>query len=307
MGPGSGWTNCRQTELHLHQSRLLALEEEGRMDDHGTSRESFRRSWLTTTPEWAVAGGVSLAVGLAVQYFGLQGGWAGPTLIWLPLIWAGGRTLQWACHTWTVTPDRRLTVRQGILFPTRQVIRLCSVSQIAVDAPAPICWLDVGHISFEAADPQGQRRRFHWTWLHGYERLAEIIRAQGRLPIGEPTWWQTVREAAKQRMQAALRRVVRTLSRADLQDYGRFLAFCHHVLRAEQTGRWPPGAIRPTMVERWMAVLRQARMVVSASNERGWRVAGGIESLDDIRRRLGPHELRRAVQRSARLRWHWTT
>jgi hypothetical protein len=279
------------------------------MDDQTTSREVFRRSGLTTTPEWAVAGGVSLAVGLAAQHFGLQGSWEGPALMGLPLIWAGGRTLQWACHTWIVTADGHLAVRKGFLFRTRHVIHLCSVSQVEVEAPAPIHWLDIGHISFEATDPQGQRRRFHWTWMHGHERLAEIIRAQGRLPIGEPTWWQTAREAAKKRTQAAFRRMARTLSWADLQDYGRFLAFCHHVLRAEQTGRWPPGTIPPTMVERWMVVLRQARVVVSASNERGWRVSGGIDGLDDIRRRLGPHELQRAVQRSARfqLRWRWAT
>jgi hypothetical protein len=62
-------------------------------------------------------------------------------------------------------------------------------------------------------------------------------------------------------------------------------------------------------MECWMDVLRQVRVVVSASNDRGWRVAGGIDSLDDIRRRLGLHELQRAVKQSARfqLRWRWAT
>ena len=275
------------------------------MDDRATSREVFRRSWMTIMPEWAVAESVSLAVGLAAQHFGLQGSWEGSALAGLPLIWAGGRTLQWACHTWTVTPDGRLTERQGILFPTRQVIHLCSVSGVAIDAPAPVRWLDIGHISFEATDPQGQRRRFHWSWMHGHERLAEIIRARGQLPIGKPAWWQTAREVAKQGIRAAFRRVNRTLSQADLLDYGRFMAFCHQILRAERTGRWPPVRIPPAMVKHWIAVLQEARVVVSASNERGWRVAGGIDSLDDIRRRLGPRELQRAVQRSARFQLHW--
>jgi hypothetical protein len=144
--------------------------------------------------------------------------------------------------------------------------------------------------------------------MHGHDRLCEIIRARGRLSIGRPTWWQTTREAAKQRSGATLGRVVRTLSRPDLQDYGRFMAFCHHILRAEQSGRWSPGATPLDTVERWLAVLRQAHVVVSASNERGWRVARDIHGLHDIHRRLGPHELQRAVKQSTRfqLRWHWT-
>jgi hypothetical protein len=248
-----------------------------------------------------------LATGLAARHFGLLGGWEGFAFIGLPLIWATGRTLQWTRNTWTVTRDGCLTVRQGILFRTRQVFHLCSVSQVAVDAPAPLRWLDIGHIFFEAINPQGQRRRFRWTWMHSYERLAEILQARGRVRIGEPAWWQTAREAANQEIQASFRRAVRILSRADLQDYGRFMAFCHHVLRADLTGQWPPVRVPPAMVKRWMVVLQEARVVVSASNERGWRVSGGINGLDDIRRRLGPHELQRAVQRSARfqLNWRW--
>jgi len=270
------------------------------MDDHRTSRERFRRSWLTTTPEWAVAGSVSLAIGLAAQHFGLQGGWEGAALMGLPLIWAGGRTLQWLCHTWTLTADGCLTVRKGVLFPTYQVIHLCSVSQVTADAPSAIRWLDTGHICVEATDHHGLRRHFRWTWMHGHDRLCGIIRARGRLPIDGPTMSQTPRERATQRVGATLRGVVCAPSRADLQDYGRFVAFCHHILRAEESGRWSLGATPPATAERWMAVLRSARVLVDASNKRGWRVAGGIDCLDDICSRLGPDELQRAIQQSTR-------
>jgi hypothetical protein len=87
------------------------------------------------------------------------------------------------------------------------------------------------------------------------------------------------------------------------------MAFCHHVLRTEQGGQWPPSGFTKKTQHRWLALLRQVRVVVSASNARGWRLAGGIDRLEDIQRRLGPHELQRAVKRPARFRVHrrWAT
>lgn len=277
------------------------------MNDREELREVFRRSGLTTMPEWIVAGSVSLAVGLAAQHFGLSAGWEGTALMGLPLVWAGGRTLQWASQTWTVTADRRLVIRQGLLFPTRCLIHLCSVGQVTADAPLATRGLNIGHIAFEATDSEGQRRHFRWTWMKRHDRLCEIIEARGELPIGRRTWLQVARETAKQRLRTSLRRLARALRRADLQDYGRFMAFCHHVFRAEQGGQWPPATIPAAEVDRWLAVLQQARVVVSAPNDRGWRVAGGIDGLADIRRRLGPDELQRAIKQSNRfqLRWRW--
>ena len=126
------------------------------------------------------------------------------------------------------------------------------------------------------------------------------IRARGRLPTGRLSWWLIASDAVTRRVRDAYRGIVRAPGAAELQDYGRFMAFCHRVLRAEQGGRWPPPRISPATVERWLAVLQQVRVVASASNERGWRVVPGIEGLDDIRRRLGPPDLQRAVRRSVR-------
>lgn len=279
------------------------------MDDQGTRKEVFRRSWLTTLPEWTLAGTISLAIGLAAQHFGLQAGWEGATLMGLPILWAGGRTLQWACRTWTVTPDRRLTARQGVLLRTRQVIHLASVSQVRVDDPAPGGWLGAGHVSFEATDPLGRRRPFRWTWIRHHERLGEILQARGQAAVGRSARWQVAAGTAGRWLAGAARWAAARLRRVDLHDYGRFMAFCHHVLRAERGGQWPPRGMPRRAVRRWLAVLRRVRVVVRASNERGWRLAGGIESLEDIRRRLGPGELQRAVRWPARfgLQRRWAT
>jgi hypothetical protein len=266
------------------------------MDSQRTAREVFRCTWLTTMPEWVLAGGASLAVGLAAQLYGLQWGWDGLLLMGLPLAWAGGRTLQWACQTWIVSADGRLTIRKGILFAHRQTIRLASASEVEADALPGFRWLDIGQIAFEAEDGHGPRRTFRGTWMQSYDRLCEIVRARGHLVIGRQPWWQRLGDAAGQRMGVLLRRLARTVRRSELQDYGRFMAFCHHVLRAEQGGRWPPPGTSAALVECWIAVLQQVRVVVSAPDERGWRVAPGIAGLDDIRRRLGPPELQRAVE-----------
>jgi hypothetical protein len=275
-------------------------------------REAFRRSWLTLAPEWSLSGGVSLAVALAAHHFRLQGGWEVPGLTMLPIAWAAGRTLLWACRTWTATADGRLIVQEGILRRSRQVIHLCSARQIEPEAPLLIRWLSIGHITFQATNPQGQLQRFRWTWLGRYSRLCEIIQARGQLPVGRPSRRQFVASTVERLVHAvgiwlaqgwALSGeiVTRLRGRWFVDDYGRFLAFCHHLLRSTERSRWPPSRVPSAVAKRWMAVLRQAYVVVDAPNGRGWRVAGAIRSLEDVCRRIGEEELQRAVQRSANL------
>jgi hypothetical protein len=282
------------------------------MESQCIPREVFRRSWLILAPEWSLAGCVSLAVALAAQDFGLQGGWEVPGLAMLPIAWAAGRTLLWACRTWTATADGRLIVQEGILHRTRQVIHLCSARQAEPEAPFMIRWLGIGHITFQATNPQGQLQRFRWTWLGGHPRLCEIIQARGQLPVGRPSWWRLVGSTVERPVHAvgiwlaqgrALSGeiVTRLQGRWFVNDYGRFLAFCHHLLRSTGRGRWHPSWVPSPVARRWMEVLRQAHIVVDAPNGRGWRVAGAIRSLDDICRRIGEGELRRAVQRPANL------
>jgi hypothetical protein len=274
--------------------------------------EVFRRSWLTVVPEWIVAGAVARLIILAAGHFGFQSRAEADVLAALPLVWAAGRTLQWAHRRWVVTADRQLVLLQGVLVRTRQVIYLHAVDQVQVE----VTWLggrlDTGHIAFQVTDRRGQRHPMRWTWVGACARLCEILRAQGRLPVGRPTRWRQAWHVAAKRSQAmgtglALAWVLGQEALARLQgrwfaeDYGRFLAFCHHLLRTRGgERRWPPSGT-PAAVERcWMAVLRQARVVVDAPEGRGWRVAGAIRRVEDVRQRIGEEELRRGVQRSAR-------
>lgn len=156
------------------------------MESQKESQEVFRRSWWTVLPEWVGAGAVTLAVGLAAWHLGMEGSWEGITLMGLPLLWASGRTVQWFCHTWTITADRRLVMSRGVFLWRQRVIHLHSVSQVAAHATAAGRWLDAGHITFEMVSQQGRRHRFHWTWVHNHHRLYEILLARGQWPIGQP-------------------------------------------------------------------------------------------------------------------------
>jgi hypothetical protein len=283
------------------------------MESQNLSQETFRRSWLTVVPELLLAGSVSLSLGLAAQRLGMELGEEATILISLPLVWAAGRTLQWAARTWTATSDGRLIVREGVLRRTRRVIHLCSARQVR-PRPLPVVgrW-GVGHVAFEATDPQGQLRPFHWPWMADQPRLCQILQARGQIEIGRPSPWAGLRARGvdlARRLAAGLARgaaQVRQLAsspatRRPASDYGRFLAFCHHLLRSRAGGRWPPCGLSEPVVGCWMAVLRRARVVVDAPNGRGWRLAGTIHTVADIQRRIGQEELRRAVGPTARQR-----
>jgi hypothetical protein len=283
------------------------------MEGQSTPREVFRRSWLTLASEWSLAGGVSLAVGLAAHYFSFQGGWERLGLMALPMIWAVSRTIQGACQTWTATGDGHLIVRKGFLLRTCQDIRLASVRQVKVETPPLVGWLNIGHISFLATDSRGQVQSLRWTWLERHHRLYEIIQTQGQLPVGRPSQWQPVFNTGrrpKQAMEMWLTRgwvlieegIARLRGQWFVDDYGRFMAFCHHLLRSKTNGQWPPPRVPSAVVNRWMAVLWQAHIVVDASNGRGWRVDSAIRNLEDVRRRISEKELQHAVKQSADLR-----
>jgi membrane protein YdbS with pleckstrin-like domain len=269
--------------------------------------EVFRRSWLTLASEWSLAFGVSLTVIWSYRQLGLQGEeWEGLSLAVPPVIWAACRTLQWAYCTWTATADGRLIVREGVLARTRQVIHLCSVRDVESKAPHLARWLGIGHLTFRATDLQGQLRPFRWIWLGRYSRLCEILQARGQLPVGRPSWWQLVSGAVERLAHAVgmwlaqgwaltAEIVARLQGRWFVEDYGRFLAFCHHLLRSAGRERWAPSWAPSAVVRRWMAVLRRARIVVDAPNDIGWRMAGTVRSIGDVCCRIGEEDLRRAV------------
>jgi hypothetical protein len=80
-------------------------------------------------------------------------------------------------------------------------------------------------------------------------------------------------------------------------DYGWFLSFCSHLLL--HPGQDPPGPawVPDAVAACWMDVLRQCHIVVDRPRQGGWRLAPAVRTPDDIRRRLGPEQLRQAVER----------
>jgi hypothetical protein len=207
------------------------------------------------------------------------------------------RITRWGTCTWTATSDGRLVIQEGLLSSCRQVLHLCSARHLELGSLFPFRWLDVGHVAFWATDPHGRLRQFHCRWMGGYRRLGEIIEARGQLPVGRPSRWQLVRRRVMQEWDALKKTNARRRRRKRADDYGRFMAFCHRLIRGT-------GPVQPTLPgvpasvsRRWMAVLRQARVVVDAPDGEGWRLAGTVRSLEDIRRRIGESQLRRAVQR----------
>ena len=261
--------------------------------------ESFRRSSLTILPEAALAVTLSLAIGLAARQFGLQESWQAAAAMAGPLLWAGGRALQWACHTWTVTPDGRLLVVRGVLFRTRLCVGLDTASQVRVrDSPAP-CWLDVGDIVFETQDRYGQRHQIEGTWMGNHNRLCEVIHARGRVPHASHALDRQTPGRAGYRSEPGVVQVVCLPKQEHLEDYGRFMAFCHHLLRAGRGGKWPPAGIASEVRECWMEVLREARVITATQDHRGCQIGEGIDDLSDIRCRIGRRAFQRTVRRLA--------
>lgn len=271
-----------------------------------SDREIFRRSALTLAPHWGLAAGLALIVLWAAHHFDLLPDWEGLLLAVPALAWAAGQTLQWAATTWTATDDGHLIVRKGILFRSQEAIPLRLVRQAHVRSSLPGPWPDVGHLSLEVAAPHGLPRSFRWAWLGRADRLAQILRARGRLPVGQPSRRQRAAGALWALGQAVWARRPWSGTRGgqqpapDLSDeYQRFLAFCHFLLSGQQEIAWPPAGVPLGALRRWLSVLRQARIVVDAPGEPGWRLARTIRSLDDVRRRVGEEELWRAMQRPA--------
>lgn len=270
------------------------------MESQCVLQERFRRSGLIIAPEWLLAGLVSLAIGWAALTFELEMCVALAALAGLPLLWATSCTLQWYARSWVARSDGCLTFQHGVLIRHSEVIHLCSVSRVRLRTVPMLGWCNVGHLDFEATDQQGSARPFQLRWLANVARLAEILRARGRLPMGRPSRWERLHAWGAGILHRRAVRVARTPARIlgqRARDYGLFMAYCHRLLRS-RNGVQPsvPGVPAP-VIEIWMAVLRRARIIVDTSCNPGWRIAPSIASLSDIQRRIGQEDFWRALDR----------
>ena len=269
-----------------------------------SNREVFRRSALTLVSYWGPAAGLALTVLWAANYFGLRPAWDGLLLAALPLAWATARTAQWAAGTWTATADGTLIVQAGVLFRSREEIPLRAVRQAYVQPVLPGRRLDVGHLTLDLAVAPGRPSSLRWTWLARPARLAEILHGRGQVALGHASCWQrTVGRGLAQAEAARAWWVQKNGGHGSQspapsgEEYQRFLGFCRRLLDGEGAASRPPDGVTLAAIPRWMAVLRQARIVVDAPSGPGWRLAGAIRSLDDVRRRIGEEEFRRAMRR----------
>jgi hypothetical protein len=91
--------------------------------------------------------------------------------------------------------------------------------------------------------------------------------------------------------------VARAQGRWFVDDYARFMDFCHHVLHSRSVQQpWLPAGTPPVVARRWLYVLILARVVIEVPEDGGWEVVGSIRSVRDVSHRIGEDELRRAVR-----------
>jgi hypothetical protein len=271
-----------------------------------TQDKVFRRSILTLLPEWSLAGGIALALYRAADELHVpiaKGKWA---LILLPLFWAAGRTLLWAAQTWTFTGEGLLIVHKSGISPQRQVIHLVSARDPYFHPTPLVGWLGVGRVGFRATDLEGRLAAFEWAWLARCPRFHEILRARGDLSLVQapPSPWRetllglwTALRAQWERWSQKTTRAAQPRGPWRLDDYGRFLAFCRHLLSHPDEPLTRPGWVPAAVAHRWIDVLASCRIVVP-DQEDGWRLARSIHDLHDIHNRVGSTELARAVQRA---------
>jgi hypothetical protein len=87
-------------------------------------------------------------------------------------------------------------------------------------------------------------------------------------------------------------------SRWSAEDYDQFMQFAQVLLREwEGQGCGSVPTVPPTVGRAWLEVLKQARIVIDVPEGKRWHVSRSIRTLEDVGRRVGEEELRRAVRR----------
>jgi hypothetical protein len=273
-------------------------------------RERFRCSCLAPAGEWCLASAVAGLLVWGIIHSSLGHRREALILAALPLVWATGWSLRRGCTAWTFTSDGWLVREEGLLTLRRQVFVLRSARTIETAIPLVGRLLDVGHVTFQATDRSDQIHRHEVTWMTRHRRFCQLIEARGSLPLLDRVpWWQRLGGSlagltmmAEHDLEQALPLLAPDPVRSNsslVEDYDRFMAFCHQVLRAGRGGgKWPPDRIPPEVLGTWFTLLSRARVVVSGSNPAGWRLGNGIESLDDIQRRISRETFGPAVRRT---------
>lgn len=170
-------------------------------------------------------------------------------------------------------------------------------------------WILAGIVSVSvgmAAHHFDQMEAWEWLVLAGIPQLW----AGGRtLHWVSRTWGRSQAQGLARPVRMDLTRmryvgeevVARVQGRWFVDDYARFMDFCHHMLRNRNVEQhWLPNGTPPAVARRWLYVLILARVVVEVPDDEGWEVVGSIRSVRDVSHRIGEEELRRAVHMPSR-------
>ena len=275
-----------------------------------TNQEVFRLSRLALALDGGLALGAALAIIGSYEYLGLSGAFKEILLALLPLVcWVAFKVVRWSKQSWTVTADRRLISRTGFLSRSNQVIHLCSVRDAHFHSSLPFGWLGIGNLAFRATGQDGRQHLFSWTWVSNGHRLYEIIQARGDLPLTRRPERRPAFARVWSQMETGYSRLVAVPRQKKpyrfkpgqkwrVADYRQFLAFCQMLFRNRTHIKPCPDSVPLAVERRWIFVLQQARILVSARSQTGWQLAPAIHSLADIRRRIDRAGLELALRRT---------
>lgn len=166
-------------------------------------------------------------------------------------------------------------------------------------------WILAGIVSVSvglAAHRFGQMDTWEWLVLAGFPQFWAGART---LHWISRTWGRSQARGRARLVKTELTRVryvgeevvARVQGRWFVDDYARFLDFCHYVLHNPNVKQyWPPSGTPPPVARRWLYVLVLARVVIEVPDDQGWEVVGSIRSVRDVSHRIGEDELRRAVR-----------
>jgi hypothetical protein len=170
-------------------------------------------------------------------------------------------------------------------------------------------WILAGIVSVSvglAANHFGQTDTWEWLVLAGIPQLW----AGGRtLHWASRAWGRSQARGQARPVRLNLTRVryvgeevwARVQGRWFVDDYAKFMDFCHYVLHNHDVEqRWPPYGTPPAVARRWLYVLILARVVIEVPGDRGWEVVGSIRTVRDVSHRIGKEELRQTVHMPSR-------
>jgi hypothetical protein len=262
----------------------------------------FRRHWVTVLVP-AVVGTLSLGGLLALTVTCMTR--RIPWLILIPamcgLIWATGPLVSWGIHRVVVTADGRLICREGVI--ARQTCVPLRLAALRTHTNLMGRMLNYGTLEIDGDPPHVLE------YLAPFNELQRMLAAEndGPLSSGPMSGWPvdypaqavdplgaTPSPGARTFKSGSGKDPLRTGPVVDWGRYRRFISFCESLMHMPEHGRRSERALLTTLSDeqlRFVAVLARSGLLRRGT----WRWAERIRNLDDVRRRIGPLELERAL------------